>query len=134
MGAETRCGNSWPHKAASFDRICSLLGAARLKTRRPRLAAKAVERLAPAFECRRHGRGLATFLHMLPPTNFAESCDPRATAIRIAGRYCGEAGDFGCFAMMAYVVSEGRLFALKPSEWVLMLIGVGLTGLLTLLV
>jgi hypothetical protein len=35
--------------------------------------------------------------------------------------------------MMAYVVSEGRLFALKPSEWLILLIGVAFSGLLTLL-
>ena len=40
----------------------------------------------------------------------------------------------GCFAMMTYVVSDGRLFALKPSEWFLMLTGVALTGLLTLVI
>ena len=31
-------------------------------------------------------------------------------------------------AMMAYVVSEGRFFALKPSEWGMLLIGVALCG------
>ena len=30
--------------------------------------------------------------------------------------------------MMAYVVNDGRLLALKPSEWFLMLTGVALTG------
>jgi hypothetical protein len=35
--------------------------------------------------------------------------------------------------MMAYVISEGRLFGLKPSEWSLMLVGVALCGLMTLL-
>jgi hypothetical protein len=30
--------------------------------------------------------------------------------------------------MMAYVVSEGRVFALKPSEWGMLLIGVALCG------
>ena len=30
--------------------------------------------------------------------------------------------------MMAYVVSEGRFFALKPSEWGMLLIGVALCG------
>ena len=35
--------------------------------------------------------------------------------------------------MLAYVVSEGRLFALKPSEWSMLLSGVVLCGLLTLL-
>ena len=35
--------------------------------------------------------------------------------------------------MLAYVVNEGRLFALKPSEWSMLLGGVTLCGLLTLL-
>ena len=30
--------------------------------------------------------------------------------------------------MMAYVVSEGRVFALEPSEWGMLLIGVALCG------
>jgi hypothetical protein len=34
--------------------------------------------------------------------------------------------------MMAYVVSEGRLFALKPSEWSMLLVGVALCGFLTM--
>jgi len=36
-------------------------------------------------------------------------------------------------AMMAYVVSEGRLCALNPAEWSLLLIGVALCGIATLL-
>jgi hypothetical protein len=36
-------------------------------------------------------------------------------------------------AMMAYVVSEGRLCALKPAEWSLLLFGVTLCGIATLL-
>ena len=36
-------------------------------------------------------------------------------------------------AMMAYVASEGRLFALKPSEWGILLVGVALCGFATLL-
>ena len=35
--------------------------------------------------------------------------------------------------MMAYVVSDGRLFALKLSEWSMLLIGVALCGLMALL-
>jgi hypothetical protein len=34
--------------------------------------------------------------------------------------------------MLAYVVSEGRFFALKPSDWSLLLGGVMFCGLLTL--
>lgn len=30
--------------------------------------------------------------------------------------------------VMAYVASDGRLFALKPSEWSMLLIGVALCG------
>ncbi|MGA8944743.1 MAG: hypothetical protein WB497_02245, partial [Pseudolabrys sp.] len=33
--------------------------------------------------------------------------------------------------MMAYVASEGRLFALKPSEWGILLGGVALCGFAT---
>jgi len=35
-------------------------------------------------------------------------------------------------AMMAYVVSDGRLCALKPAEWSLLLFGVALCGIATL--
>jgi hypothetical protein len=35
-------------------------------------------------------------------------------------------------AMVAYVVSEGRLCALKPSEWSILLAGVAFCGFLTL--
>jgi hypothetical protein len=35
--------------------------------------------------------------------------------------------------MLAYVVSEGRLFALNPSDWAMLLVGVTLCGLGTLL-
>jgi hypothetical protein len=35
--------------------------------------------------------------------------------------------------MKAYLVSDGRLFALKPSEWGMLLVGVALCGLATLL-
>lgn len=36
-------------------------------------------------------------------------------------------------SIMSYVVSEGRLCALKPSEWSLLLVGVALCGILALL-
>jgi hypothetical protein len=35
-------------------------------------------------------------------------------------------------AMLAYVVNEGRLCALKPSDWSILLIGVTLCGCATL--
>jgi hypothetical protein len=35
-------------------------------------------------------------------------------------------------ALMAYVVNEGRVCALKPSEWSLLLAGVTLCGFATL--
>ncbi len=35
--------------------------------------------------------------------------------------------------MMAYAVSQGRLFWLKPSEWSVLLVSVALCGFLTLL-
>ena len=34
--------------------------------------------------------------------------------------------------MLAYVVSDGRLLELKPSDWTFLLMGIGLCGLLTL--
>jgi hypothetical protein len=36
-------------------------------------------------------------------------------------------------AMMAYLVSEGRLLSLKPVEWLMLLVGGMLCGSLTLL-
>jgi len=36
-------------------------------------------------------------------------------------------------ALMSYVVSEGRVCALKPSEWSLLLAGVALCGIVTVL-
>jgi hypothetical protein len=35
---------------------------------------------------------------------------------------------------MAYVVSDGRLFGLKPSEWSMLLVGVALCGFVMLLI
>jgi hypothetical protein len=35
--------------------------------------------------------------------------------------------------MIAYVVSDGRVFALKPSEWSMLLVGVAICGFVTLL-
>ncbi|HEY6861546.1 MAG TPA: hypothetical protein VI358_17390 [Pseudolabrys sp.] len=35
-------------------------------------------------------------------------------------------------AMLTYVVSEGRLCAMKPSEWSILLAGVALCGFVTL--
>ena len=36
--------------------------------------------------------------------------------------------------MMAYVVSDGRLFGLRPSEWSMLLVGVALCGFVMLLI
>jgi hypothetical protein len=36
-------------------------------------------------------------------------------------------------AMIAYVVGEGRLLSLKPSEWLILIVGGTLCGFLTLL-
>ena len=36
-------------------------------------------------------------------------------------------------AVMAYLVNEGRVCALKPSEWSMLIIGVALCGLIALL-
>jgi hypothetical protein len=62
-------------------------------------------------------------------------CDLRATAVAARNRYgqWHETLQQRVPAMMAYVVSEGRLFALKPSEWTMLLVGVALCGLATLL-
>ncbi len=61
-------------------------------------------------------------------------CDVRATAAVAGGRYSAyETIQQRVLAMMAYMVSEGRLFALKPSEWSMLLVGVALCGLATLL-
>jgi hypothetical protein len=35
--------------------------------------------------------------------------------------------------MMAHVVSDGRLFGLKPSDWSMLLVGVALCGFVMLL-
>jgi hypothetical protein len=35
--------------------------------------------------------------------------------------------------MMTYIVAEGRLFGLKPSEWSILLVGVALCGVGALL-
>jgi hypothetical protein len=35
--------------------------------------------------------------------------------------------------MLAYLVSDGRLLALKPSEWAVLLSGVAVCGFLTVL-
>ena len=61
-------------------------------------------------------------------------CDSRATAIST---------DFPMVrniilqrrvpAMMAYVASQGRVFSLKASEWVMLFVAVVLCGVLTLL-
>jgi hypothetical protein len=62
-------------------------------------------------------------------------CDLRATAVASGTRYGvrRETVQQRVCAMMAYVASEGRLFALKPSEWGMLLVGVALCGFATLL-
>ena len=37
-------------------------------------------------------------------------------------------------SVLAYVVNDGRVFALKPSEWSILLAGVVLCGFVTLVV
>jgi hypothetical protein len=49
------------------------------------------------------------------------------------GSFALEAEMHSVSAMMAYVVSEGRLCALKPSEWSMLLVGVALCGFIALL-
>ena len=60
-------------------------------------------------------------------------CARGATAIPVPAQYGELINDSAAgLAMLAYVVSEGRFFALKPSDWSLLLGGVMLCGLLTL--
>jgi len=59
-------------------------------------------------------------------------CDPRATAVAADSRYSTTLATSRSI-MMTYVVSEGRLFGLTPSEWTMMLVGVALCGFITLL-
>jgi hypothetical protein len=62
-------------------------------------------------------------------------CDLRATAVTAASRYGvgHEMVQQRVPAMMAYLVSDGRLCALKLSEWAILLVGVALCGLIALL-
>jgi hypothetical protein len=61
--------------------------------------------------------------------------DLRATAVASGTRHRvrRETVEQRVRSMMAYVASEGRLFALKPSEWGMLLVGVTLCGFATLL-
>jgi len=60
-------------------------------------------------------------------------CDPGATAVVADTGYGVTHEPIQRVSMMfAYVVNEGRLFALKPSDWSMLLGGVALCGLLTL--
>jgi hypothetical protein len=63
-------------------------------------------------------------------------CALGATAVTAGNRYGVAHGTIRQrgSAMLAYVVSEGRLFALKPSDWSMLLGGVILCGLMTLLI
>jgi hypothetical protein len=63
------------------------------------------------------------------------TCDLRATAFADGNRYVvrHETVQQRVSVMMAYVVSEGRLFALKPSEWLMLLAGVAICGIAMLL-
>jgi hypothetical protein len=60
-------------------------------------------------------------------------CAPGATAVTARNSYGEDQPMTVGATMLAYVVSEGRLFALKPSEWSMLLGGVIFCGLLTLL-
>jgi hypothetical protein len=59
----------------------------------------------------------------------------RATAAASGTRYGVRHGTVQqrVSAMVAYVVSEGRLFALKPLDWGMLLVGVALCGFVSLL-
>ena len=62
-----------------------------------------------------------------------QPCAPGATAAIADAGYRVTHGPIQRVLMMfAYVVNEGRLFALKPSDWSMLLGGVALCGLLTL--
>ena len=62
-----------------------------------------------------------------------EPCAPGATAaIADTGYGVKDKPIQRISVMFAYVVNEGRLFALKPSDWSVLLGGVALCGLLTL--
>ena len=62
-----------------------------------------------------------------------EPCAPGATAAIADTGYRVTHGPIQRVStMFAYVVNEGRLFALKPSDWSMLLGGVALCGLLTL--
>jgi len=60
-------------------------------------------------------------------------CDLRATSVATALRYCASGWATVSRAMMAYVISDGRLLALRPSEWSTLLLGVALCGIAVLL-
>jgi hypothetical protein len=68
--------------------------------------------------------------HEIRPT-----CCQRATALSAGNHYGGNilAVEERVPAMVAYVMSEGRLFWLKPSEWLLLLVSAAICGFLTLL-
>jgi hypothetical protein len=59
-------------------------------------------------------------------------CGLRDTAVALSSRYV-LGHKLRVRAMLAYVVSDGRLFALKPSEWTMLLVGVAACGFLALL-
>jgi hypothetical protein len=59
-------------------------------------------------------------------------CDLRDTAVALGSRYV-LGHKLRVRAMLAYVVNDGRLFALKPSEWTMLIVGVAACGFLTLL-
>lgn len=67
--------------------------------------------------------------------NIPTRCDVDATAACPFNRYGAvyETVEPRVFAMMGHVVSEGRLLALKPSEWAMLLVGVSLCGFAVLL-
>ena len=69
-----------------------------------------------------------------PRSEIKGTCDLRATALAADSRYGvdNESIQQRVTSMLAYVVNEGRLFELKPSEWSMLLGGVALCGLLTL--
>jgi hypothetical protein len=66
------------------------------------------------------------------PHSSSQVCDLCATAVAADSRY-GVGARTASTATLAYVVSEGRLFALNPSDWAMLLVGVVLSGFVKLL-
>src|SRR5262245_25197693 len=87
--------------------------------------AAAVARYAFARSGIRNCCGLATLMQPnIVRGSVTGLCARGATAIAVLAQYGEPINDSAAgLAMLAYVVSEGRFFALKPSDWSLLLVG-----------